>query len=333
MPQPLLDRMEIIRIPGYTEAEKLEIAKRHLVEKQRDIHGLKEEEFKIDDDALTDLIRRYTREAGVRSLEREIASLARKSTRKIQKGELKSVHITADNLVDFLSIPKYTFGHIEEQDQIGVTIGLAWTEMGGDILNIEAVTIPGKGNTRVTGKLGEVMQESAQAALSYVRARAFQFGLKASVFEKRDIHIHVPEGGTPKDGPSAGIALCTSIVSAFTGIPVRKDVAMTGEITLRGRVLPIGGLKEKLLGAHRGGIKTVIIPFDNQKDLVDISNEIKETLQIIPVKNVDEVLTIALSSSPVVISSTDSDDLDLFRNLGKTDLTSPKFNDEHPRFT
>ncbi len=310
MPQPLLDRMEIIRLSGYTEIEKLEIAKHHLLDKQRKLHGLKEEELIVDEAVLLQLIRRYTREAGVRSLERQIANLARKVIREILKTQIATVHITVDNLEKYASAPKFSYGEIEETDLVGVTTGLAWTEVGGELLSIETVIIPGKGHTRITGKLGDVMQESAQAALSYVRSRAHQFGLRASIFEKRDVHIHVPEGGTPKDGPSAGITLCTSLVSAFTGIPVRKDVAMTGEVTLRGRVLQIGGLKEKLLAAHRGGIKTVVIPYENKKDLPEIPDAIKGNLTIIPVKTVDEVLRIALAHYPNGISLMESDDLD-----------------------
>lgn len=318
MPQPLLDRMEIIRISGYTEDEKLEIAKQHLVEKQQTLHGLKPEEFSIDDASLVQLIRRYTREAGVRNLEREIAKLARKAIREIVKDKISSVHITPDNLENYASVPRYSYGEIEETDLVGVTTGLAWTEVGGDILSIESVIVPGKGAIRITGKLGDVMQESTQAALSYVRSRAYTFGLHASVFEKKDIHIHVPEGATPKDGPSAGIAMCTSIVSAFTGIPVRRDVAMTGEVTLRGRVLPIGGLKEKLLAAHRGGIKTVVIPYDNKRDLPEIPDNVKGDLTIVPVKTVDEVLHIALTHYPTPISISESDDLE--RRLSKINM-------------
>lgn len=321
MPQPLLDRMEVIRISGYTEDEKLQIAKQHLVEKQQTLHGLKPEEFSIDDASLIQLIRRYTREAGVRNLEREIAKLARKSIREIVRDKVASVHITRDNLEKYASVPRHSYGEIEETDLVGVTTGLAWTEVGGEILSIESVIVPGKGAIRITGKLGDVMQESTQAALSYVRSRAHLFGLHASVFEKKDIHIHVPEGGTPKDGPSAGIAMCTSIVSAFTGIPVRRDVAMTGEVTLRGRVLPIGGLKEKLLAAHRGGIKTVIIPFDNKRDLPEIPENVKGDLTIVPVKTVDEVLHIALTHYPVSISIGESDDLE--RRLSKINMSMP----------
>ena len=298
MPQPLLDRMEIIRIPGYTEDEKLVIAKEHLLPKQIEQHGLKEKEFSVDDEALLALIRTYTREAGVRSLEREIANLCRKSVREIMSGKIKHLDVTAENLGKYAGIQRFRYGLAEEHDTIGVTTGLAWTEVGGELLSIEAVVLPGKGKTLITGKLGDVMQESVQAALSYVRSRSTQFGLKPSLFERKDIHIHVPEGAIPKDGPSAGITMCTSIVSVLTGIPVRKDIAMTGEVTLRGNVLPIGGLKEKLLAAHRGGVKTVIIPYDNEKDLADIPDNVTKGLTIIPAKHVDEVLRLALSREP-----------------------------------
>ncbi|MBX9697109.1 MAG: endopeptidase La, partial [Alphaproteobacteria bacterium] len=267
IPGPLLDRMEIIRLSGYTEDEKVQICLRHLIEKEIKRHGLKKGEFSISIEALRDLVRYYTREAGVRSLEREIANLCRKSIKEILLKKTTSVKITPRNLRKYAGIPRYHYGEAELEHQIGVTTGLAWTEVGGDLLSIEAVVLPGKGKTQITGKLGEVMQESAQAAISYVRSKAEKFGIDPTIFERKDIHIHVPEGATPKDGPSAGITLCTSIVSALTGKSVKKDVAMTGEITLRGRVLPIGGLKEKLLAAHRGGIKTVIIPSENEKDL------------------------------------------------------------------
>ncbi len=298
MPQPLLDRMEIIRLPGYTEDEKLAIAKNHLIPKQIEMHGLKKGELEIDDEALMLLIRTYTREAGVRNLEREIANLARKAIKEILTTKSKVVKITKDNLEKFAGVLRYHYGQAETEDAVGMATGLAWTEVGGDLLTIEAIVLPGKGKPMFTGKLGDVMQESIQAALSYVRVRSHQFGLKPTLFEKRDIHIHVPEGAIPKDGPSAGVAMCTAIVSAFTGIPIRKDVAMTGEITLRGRVLQIGGLKEKLLAAHRGGIKTVIIPIDNEKDLAEIPDNVKEGLTIIPVRTVDDALKVALTSQP-----------------------------------
>ena len=301
MPQPLLDRMEIIRLSGYTEDEKVQIAKRHLISKQLKSHGLKKTEWSISDDALRDLVRLYTREAGVRNLERELANLARKAVKELATKNRESIRITRRNLDKFAGVPRYRFGEMESEDLVGVTTGLAWTEVGGELLSIEALLMPGKGNVSHTGKLGDVMQESVQAARSYVRSRMAIFGVSSKFFDKRDIHVHVPEGATPKDGPSAGVAMCTSIVSALTGIPVRRDVAMTGEITLRGRVLPIGGLKEKLLAAHRGGITTVLIPRDNEKDLVDIPDNVKKGLKIIPVGTVDEVLSEALSREPVPI--------------------------------
>ena len=266
IPQPLMDRMEIIRIPGYTEDEKLEIAKRHLIAKQRDAHGLKDTEWSISDGALMDLIRYYTREAGVRNLEREIANLSRKAIREIMGGEKTRVRVTSRNIQRYAGVRRYRYGLVEEEDLVGVATGLAWTEVGGELLSVEAMLVPGKGKVTPTGKLGDVMQESVQAADSIVRNRAVTFGIKPSLFEKKHIHVHVPEGGTPKDGPSAGVAMCTAIVSALTGIPIRRDLAMTGEITLRGRILPIGGLKEKMLAAVRGGIKTVLIPKDNEKE-------------------------------------------------------------------
>jgi ATP-dependent Lon protease len=299
MPQPLLDRMEVIRLSGYTEDEKIQIAQRHLIPKQLERHGLKPEEWQISENALRDVIRHYTREAGVRNLEREIAKLLRKATKEIVSAkEPKTVSITEQNLSDYLGVIRYHFGISEAEDMVGATTGLAWTEAGGEILFIEAVMLPGKGKMTITGKLGEVMQESVQAAASFVRSKSTHFGVEPPVFEKNDIHVHVPEGATPKDGPSAGVAMCTSIVSILTGIPVRRDVAMTGEITLRGRVLPIGGLKEKLLAAHRGGIKTVLIPYENEKDLKEIPDKIKQGLNIIPVKTVEEVIEHALVKKP-----------------------------------
>ena len=296
MPRPLLDRMEIIRIAGYTEDEKVEIAKRHLIKKQREAAGLKENEWSITDGALRQLIRLYTREAGVRSLDRALAGLARKATKELMTSDKKkSVTVTEKNLKKYAGVPVYTFGVAEKQDLVGVTTGLAWTEVGGEILSIEAVTMPGHGRVIQTGQLGDVMKESISAARSYVRSHAVQFGIRPDLFDKRDIHIHVPEGATPKDGPSAGIAICTSLVSAMTGIPVSKDIAMTGEITLLGRVLPIGGLKEKLLAALRAGIKTVLIPFDNQKDLEEIPDNVKRGLNLIPVSTAEEVLKHALT--------------------------------------
>ena len=298
MPQPLMDRMEIIRIPGYTEDEKVQIAKRHLVTKQGEANGLKPEEWSIHDEAMIDLIRYYTREAGVRSLEREIAKLARKAVMEIVTKKAKKVAFTRRNLEKFAGVKQFRYGETEETDMVGVVTGLAWTEVGGEILTIESVLLPGKGNIKNTGKLGDVMQESVSAALSYVRSRATSFGIKPTLFEKRDIHVHVPEGATPKDGPSAGVAMATSLVSVMTGIPIRRDVAMTGEITLRGRVLPIGGLKEKLLAALRSGITTVFIPKDNERDLADIPDSVKKALTIIPVAHADEVIGRALVRKP-----------------------------------
>jgi ATP-dependent Lon protease len=295
MPQPLMDRMEIIRIPGYTEDEKGEIARRHLIPKQLEAHGLKEKEWTISSDALIDLIRYYTREAGVRNLERELANLQRKAVKDIVSGKAKAIKLTRRNLKTYAGVPRYRYGEAEKEDRVGVTTGLAWTEVGGELLSIESVVLPGKGRMKITGKLGDVMQESVQAAHSYVRSRAVAFGIKPTLFDSRDIHVHVPEGATPKDGPSAGVAMVTSIVSVLTGIPVRKDVAMTGEITLRGMVLPIGGLKEKLLAALRGGIKTVLIPRDNKKDLAEIPDNVKKGMAIIPVGTLDEVLAQALT--------------------------------------
>ncbi|HTQ71362.1 MAG TPA: endopeptidase La [Acidocella sp.] len=306
MPQPLLDRMEIIRIPGYTEDEKVEIAKRHLLPKQSEAHGLKKDEWSVSDDALLELVRTHTREAGVRNLEREIATLARKSVKEIVTAKTKKVTITQKNLEKFAGVAKYRFGETEAEDMVGVVTGLAWTEVGGEILTIESVLLPGKGVIKQTGKLGDVMQESVQAAYSYIRSRATQFGIKPPFFDKRDIHVHVPEGATPKDGPSAGIAMATTIVSAITGIPIRRDIAMTGEITLRGRVLPIGGLKEKLLAALRAGITTVFIPKDNEKDLIEIQENVKKGLTIIPVSHVDEVISKALVRAPEPIEWDDA---------------------------
>jgi ATP-dependent Lon protease len=309
LPQALLDRMEIIRLEGYTEDEKLEIAKRHLFDKQVEAHGLKPEEFSVSDDALRDLIRYYTREAGVRTLEREVAKLARKALRRILEGKATSIAITPENLADFSGVRKYRHDMGEEENQIGAVTGLAWTEVGGELLTIEAVTVPGKGQIKTTGKLGEVMSESIQAALSYVKARAPSYGIKPSLFGRKDVHIHLPEGAVPKDGPSAGIGMVTCIVSTLTGIAVHRDVAMTGEVTLRGRVLPIGGLKEKLLAALRGGIKTVLIPQENEKELADIPANIKEGLEIIPVSHVDQVLARALVSPLVAVEWTEADEL------------------------
>jgi len=302
MPQPLMDRMEIIRIPGYTEDEKVEIAKRHLIPKVCEANGLKNGEWSISDEALRDMVRYHTREAGVRSLERELAGIARKAVREIVAKKSKKVTVTVKNLERFAGVRKFRYGEAEAEDMVGVVTGLAWTEVGGEILTIESVMVPGKGNIKHTGKLGDVMQESVSAAMSYVRSRATTFGIKPTLFEKRDIHVHVPEGATPKDGPSAGIAMATSIVSVLTGIPVRKDVAMTGEITLRGRVLPIGGLKEKLLAALRAGVTTVFIPKDNEKDLPEIPDSVKKGLTILPVSHVDEVIAKALVRAPEAIT-------------------------------
>ncbi len=309
LPQPLLDRMEIIRLEGYTEDEKVEIAKRHLVRKQIDAHGMKKGEFTLTDEGLRDLIRYYTREAGVRTLERELAKLVRKSLRKILEKKADKVVITPENLSEFAGVRKYRFGVGEEEDQVGAVTGLAWTEVGGELLTIESVTVPGKGGVSTTGKLGDVMKESVQAAFSYVKSRAPAYGIKPSLIARKDVHIHLPEGAVPKDGPSAGIGIVLCIVSALTGIPVRKEFAMTGEVTLRGRVLPIGGLKEKLLAALRGGITTVLIPAENEKDLAEIPANIREGLEIIPVSHVDEVLERALARPTTAIEWSESDEL------------------------
>jgi ATP-dependent Lon protease len=301
IPPALMDRMEIIRIAGYTEPEKMEIAKRHLIPSQRENHGLQAEEWTLSDEALMELIRRYTREAGVRNLEREIAKLARKAVKEIEGGGQPQVHVTPANLSDFLGVPKFRYGEAERDDQIGVVTGLAWTEAGGELLTVEGVMMPGKGKVSVTGNLRDVMKESIQAANAYVRSRSVDFGIRPPLFESRDIHVHVPEGATPKDGPSAGVAMVTAIVSIMTGIPVRKDVAMTGEITLRGRVLPIGGLKEKLLAALRGGINSVVIPEENAKDLAEIPDSVKNQLSIVPVSRMEQVLEIALLRKPEAI--------------------------------
>ncbi|PYE89992.1 endopeptidase La [Phyllobacterium leguminum] len=305
IPEPLMDRMEIIRIAGYTEDEKLEIAKRHLLPKAIRDHALQPKEFSVSEDALRGVIQHYTREAGVRSLERELMKLARKVVTEILRTKKQSVEITPANLSDYLGVEKYRHGQIEGEDQLGVVTGLAWTEVGGVLLTIEGLMMPGKGRMTVTGNLRDVMKESISAAASYVRSRALDFGIEPPVFDKRDIHVHVPEGATPKDGPSAGVAMATAIVSILTGIPVRKDVAMTGEITLRGRVLPIGGLKEKLLAALQGGIKKVLIPEENAKDLAEIPDNVKNNLEIIPVSRVGEVLKHALVRMPEPIEWTE----------------------------
>jgi len=301
IPAPLMDRMEIIRIAGYTEDEKAEIAKKHLIPAAVQKHGLAAKEWAIEDDALLTLIRRYTREAGVRNLEREISNLARKAVKEILTTKKKKVVVTTSNISDYLGVPKYRFGEAETEDQVGAVTGLAWTEVGGELLTIEGVMMPGKGRMTVTGNLKDVMKESISAAASYVRSRSVDFGIEPPLFERRDIHVHVPEGATPKDGPSAGIAMATAIVSLLTGIPVRRDIAMTGEVTLRGRVLPIGGLKEKLLAALRGGLKKVLIPEENAKDLADIPDNVKNALEIVPVSRMDEVLQHALTRQPTPI--------------------------------
>jgi ATP-dependent Lon protease len=302
IPPPLMDRMEIIRIAGYTEDEKLEIAKRHLLPNSMGKHGLDANEFAVEDSGIMELIRRYTREAGVRNLERELSNLARKAVKEILTSKQKKrIAVTGENVAEFLGPPKFRYGEIEADDQVGLVTGLAWTEVGGELLTIEGVMMPGKGRMTVTGNLKDVMKESISAAASYVRSRAVDFGIEPPLFDRRDIHVHVPEGATPKDGPSAGVGMATVIVSMLTGIPVRRDIAMTGEITLRGRVLPIGGLKEKLLAALRGGIKKVLIPEENVKDLADIPNSVKNGLEIVPVSRMEEVLSHALVRQPVAI--------------------------------
>jgi ATP-dependent Lon protease len=308
MPQPLLDRMEIIRLEGYTEDEKVQIAKRHLIPKQMEAHGVKPEELAFSDDGLKAILRHYTREAGVRTLERELAKIARKTLRQILEGKTDKVELTASNVSEFLGVRRFRYGMGEEEDQIGAVTGLAWTEVGGELLTIEAVTVPGKGQIRTTGKLGDVMKESVEAAMSFVKARSPSFGVKPSLFARKDIHVHLPEGAIPKDGPSAGVGMVTAIISTLTGIPVRRDVAMTGEVTLRGRVLPIGGLKEKLLAALRGGIKTVLIPAENEKDLAEIPASVKDALEIVPVSHVDEVLANAMTEAMRPIEWTDPDE-------------------------
>jgi ATP-dependent Lon protease len=309
LPQPLLDRMEIIRLEGYTEDEKVQIAERHLIAKQVEAHGLKPGEFTLTHEGLRALIQRYTREAGVRTLEREIAKLARKGLRRILEGKATELVVTPDNLHEFAGVQKFRHGLSETEHQIGAVTGLAWTEVGGELLTIESVTVPGKGMAKITGKLGDVMKESIETGFSYIKARAPSYGIKPSLFARKDVHIHLPEGAVPKDGPSAGIGIVTSIVSTLTGIPVRREVAMTGEVTLRGRVLPIGGLKEKLLAALRGGIETVLIPQENEKDLAEIPQNILDGLKIVPVSHVDEVLRLALTEPLEAIDWTDADEL------------------------
>jgi ATP-dependent Lon protease len=302
IPAPLLDRMEVIRLPGYTEDEKMNIARRYLVPKQMKNNGLKDDELKVSDPALMDIVRYYTREAGVRNLEREVAKIGRKAVKQLllEKKDQKQIAITPRNLDKYLGVKRFRYGKAEDQNRVGQVTGLAWTEVGGELLTIEAAVVPGKGKLQHTGQLGEVMQESIQAAMTVVRSRAQVLGLEPEFYQKQDVHLHIPEGATPKDGPSAGIGMCTALVSALTKIPVRSDVAMTGEITLRGEVLPIGGLKEKLLAAHRGGIKTVLIPHENTKDLVEIPDNIKGNLEIKPVKWIEEVLGLALTQQPAV---------------------------------
>ena len=292
---PLLDRMEVIRIPGYTEDEKISIANKYLLPKQVKENGVKDKELDLKDGTIREIIRSYTRESGVRNLEREISKITRKVVKKIVNNEESKVEVNANNINDFLGIKKFKYGEVETENKVGVVTGLAWTEFGGEILKIETVNMPGKGRMQITGKLGDVMQESVKAAKSFVRSKSLEYGIIPPTFEKKDFHIHVPEGATPKDGPSAGIAMVTSIVSSITNIPVNKDVAMTGEVTITGQVLPIGGLKEKLLAAHRAGIKHVLIPKDNEKDLTDIPEKVKNDIKITPIKNSDEVLKIALT--------------------------------------
>lgn len=321
IPRPLMDRMEVIRLSGYTEDEKTSIALNYLLPKELKAHGLKENELSISEDVVREIIRSYTKEAGVRNLDREIAKVARKAVKEIMSDNKLFINVDTENLHKYLGVKKFTHGEIEKQDLVGVTTGLAYTEVGGDILSIEAIIMYGKGEVKITGKLGEVMKESAQAAMSYTRYRAVDLNINPHLFSKRDVHIHVPEGATPKDGPSAGIALFTSIVSSFTGIPVKKDVAMTGEITLRGKVLPIGGLKEKLLAALRAGVKTVLIPNENLKDLEEIPANVKSDLTIIPVENADQVLDIALTTKPVKLECNDDwDDDKSKRDLLNEDL-------------
>ena len=309
MPQALLDRMEIIRLEGYTEDEKVEIARRHLIPKQYEAHGLKDGELEFAETGLRAIIQLYTREAGVRTLERELAKVARKSLRQILEGKTERVVLTDENIAEFLGVRRYRYGVGEEEDQVGAVTGLAWTEVGGELLTIEAVTVPGKGQIKTTGKLGEVMTESIQTAMSLVKARSPSYGVKPSIFARKDIHVHLPEGAVPKDGPSAGVGMVTAMISTLTGIPVRRDVAMTGEVTLRGRVLPIGGLKEKLLAALRGGITTVLIPAENEKDLAEIPASVKDALEIIPVAHVEEVLARALTRPLTAIEWTDPEDV------------------------
>ena len=318
---PLLDRMEIIRIPGYTEDEKTNIAQKYLIPKQSKDNGLKDNEWKISEKVIKKIIRDYTRESGVRNLEREISKIARKTVKKIDSSEKIEKELLEKDVNSFLGVKKYNYGEIESENKIGVSTGLAWTEVGGEILKIESVNMPGKGKMQITGKLGEVMQESVKAAKSFVRYKSVEFGIVPPLFEKKDFHIHVPEGATPKDGPSAGIAIVTSIISSITGIPVNKDVAMTGEVTLRGNVLQIGGLKEKLLAAHRAGIKKVLIPFDNQKDLIEIPETIRNSIEIVSVKTVEEVLKHALTKELKPVKWVEIDQVSN-KNKEKSEVTS-----------
>jgi ATP-dependent Lon protease len=297
MPQPLMDRMEIIRVSGYTEDEKVEIAKRHVLPKVTTDNGLTPAEFVVPEDTIRELIRYYTREAGVRSLERALGGLARKAVREMSREKTLSITVDSEKLADYAGVKKYRYGETDEEDQVGIVTGLAWTEFGGDILTIEAIKMPGRGRMTVTGNLKDVMKESISAAASYVRARSLSFGVKPPVFEKTDIHVHVPDGATPKDGPSAGVAMTVAMVSVLTGVPIRKDIAMTGEITLRGRVTAIGGLKEKLLAALRSGVKTVLIPQENEKDLAEVPDNVKGALEIVPISTADEALKWALTGS------------------------------------
>ena len=318
---PLLDRLEVIRIPGYTEEEKVNISQKFLIPKQSENNGLKKDEVEITEEINKKIIRDYTRESGVRNLEREFSKIARKMVKKIDSKEKVNKKINNEDIESFLGIKKFNFGEIENQNKVGVATGLAWTEVGGEILKIESVNMPGKGKMQITGKLGEVMQESVKAAKSYVRSKSLEFGIIPPFFEKKDFHIHVPEGATPKDGPSAGIAIVTSIISSITGVAVNKDVAMTGEVTLRGNVLQIGGLKEKLLAAHRAGIKKVLIPIDNKKDLIEIPETIKKTMEIVPVKTVEEVLKHSLVKDLKPVEWAEIDALSN-KNKEKSEITS-----------
>jgi ATP-dependent Lon protease len=323
IPRPLLDRMEIIRLSGYTEEEKVAISEKYIIAKQREAHGLKAPELKITRDAVIEVIRYHTREAGMRNMDRNIAKIARKVVKELMTSKKKRITVTAKDIEKYLGVRKYNFSAIEQRNLVGITNGLAYSEVGGDLLAIEAVMLYGKGGeVKITGKLGEVMKESVQAALSYIRSRAVDYGIKPSLFKNKDIHVHVPEGATPKDGPSAGIAMCTSIVSALTGIPVKRDIAMTGEVTLRGRVLPIGGLKEKLLAAVRGEVKKVLIPKENIKDLEDIPANAKAALEIVPVETVDEVLKHALERPLVPIIWSEDDEIAQAKKIGVVDYTT-----------